>query len=456
MKYKCQKCSFIHDGEMPDGYICPLCQSGLFDFKLISEEEKIYNRIKLGIDNPSLDRINDNCINCGACTNTCINKVGAKKSEDNDTCLYCGGCILTCPKGALTTKYDYQTVWELINIPNKKVICMTAPAVRVSLGDAFGYAPGEFLEKKMVSSLKALGFDYVFDVSFGADLTSVEEASELKMRIDNNKNLPMLSSCCPSWVKYADVYHSDLKKNLSTALSPIGMQSSIIKEIFAKEENINLDDLIIVAITPCTSKKYEALTTEVDYVLTTAELGFMIREQGINFKSLEDVEFDSLLGSSSGIMFGTSGGVALSVLRTYYFLETGDNLSDYLLRISDKDFYKEYSVKVNNKKIKCAVVAGMHNLEKLIPILNEFVFIEVMNCPLGCAGGGGQIVMPIKDLPDILNKRKKSLISVDKKPKIKYPYDNHAVSQLYDEYLDHPLSEESKKLLHHKGGDSDG
>ena len=449
MVYKCQKCGFIHEGKMPDGYFCPYCHANLFDFKLISEEEQIYKRVLIEQDNPAINRIEEKCINCGACSKICQSVVGLSPDDKKHVCLNCGQCILSCPKGALTPKYDYQTVWELINVPDTKVVVMTSPAVRVAIGDAFDEPAGAFLEGKMVAALKQLGFDYVFDTNFGADLTVVEEVAEFIKRIETGGQLPLFSSCCPSWVKYLHNFHPELVPHLSTCKSPIGMEAAVLKEIFAKEEGINPEKLVVVALTPCTAKKQEILNNECDYVITTGELALLIREQNIDFKKLKDEKFDSVTGTSS--IFGATGGVALSVIRAYYHEVTGKHLDDDLLLIKDKDFYQEYSVKVKNKIIKCAVVYSLTNVEKLIPILSDFAFVEVMNCRAGCIGGGGQCLMPAKALPELLAKRAEGLKRTDKGDKIKRAYENPLVKELYEDHLEAPLSARSKELLHIDG-----
>ncbi len=453
MKYKCQKCGFIHEGKLKDGYYCPLCKAGIFDFKEIEnkKEETNYKRVYVDPNNPSLARIEEKCINCGACSNTCINIVNIRyKNPKKPICINCGQCILTCPTGALVPKYDYNKVLDLIDDPTKVVVVMTSPAVRVSLGDAFGLKPGEFIEGKMIASLKKLGFKYVVDTTFGADLTSIEEASELKQRIDNEDTLPMFTSCCPSWVKYTAIYHPELLPSLSTCKTPIGMQAIYLKKFFAKEKKIKSKNLVVVALTPCTAKKYEIENSHCDYVITTSELALALRENNIDFKNLKDEKFDELSGSSSGTIYGTSGGVMLSALRTYYHLETGKDLTEEMILIKNKDFYKEYSVKINKKIIKTAVVHKMGNLEKILPIKDQFIFIEVMNCNQGCIGGGGQIIMPIVEMKSILSKRSKGLTNYDKDAIIKYPYKNPAIKKAYDTYLDKPLSKRSIDLLHTK------
>lgn len=452
MKYKCQKCGFIHEGELRDGYYCPFCKATIFDFKEIEQKKEIiYKRVFVDPDNPALDRVEEKCINCGSCSNTCINIVNIKyKNPNKPICINCGQCILTCPTGALIPKYDYNKVLDLIDDPTKTVIVMTSPAVRVSLGDSFGFKPGEFIEGKMVSALKKLGFKYVVDTTFGADLTSMEEAAELQERIKNEDVLPMFTSCCPSWVKYASIYHPDIIRNFSTCKTPIGMQSTFIKKYFVKTKKLKLKDTVVVALTPCTAKKYEIENSDCDYVITTSELAHALRENNIDFKNLPNSKFDDMTGSSSGTIYGTSGGVMLSALRCYYNLETKQDLTPEMVLIKDKDFYKEYSLKINNKIMKTAVVYKMENLEKLLPLKDQFVFIEVMNCDQGCINGGGQIPMPIVDMKNILKERSKGLLNQDNIAKVKYPYKNPEIKKVYGTYFNKPLSKKSYQLLHTK------
>lgn len=443
MKYKCKNCGFIHEGEMPDGYYCPLCRSNFSYFEKIIEEEIKYNRKIIDENNPSINRVNERCINCGICSKTCSQIVNIKC--DND-CIKCGQCILTCPTGALTPKYDYHEVLDYINNDEYIVIAMTSPAVRVGIGDAFGYNPGEFLEGKMVSALKEIGFDYVFDTTFGADLTSMEEAMELKQKIINKK--VMFSSCCPSWVCYANLYHPEILPFISTCKSPIGMEASIIKNYYLKEENIDSTKVIIVAVTPCTSKKMEIINTDCDYVITTSELSHLIRELNIDFKNLEDKKFDTINGSSSGTIYGTSSGVTLSVIRCLYYYLTGKDLTNDEVLIKQKDFYTEIKVKINKEIIKCAAVSTMSNLEKILEIKDDFNFIEVMNCEGGCINGGGQVLMPQNEKEKIKEKRSTSLLKKDYSPNIKYPYKNPIIKELYEDYLIEPGSKLAEKILH--------
>ena len=443
--YKCQKCGFIHEGDLPDGYYCPLCRSNHSYFELILEDEKTYNRKTINKDNICINRIMERCINCGVCSKICENNVNIK---DDNICINCGQCILTCPTGALTPKYNYKEVLEYINNNEYTVIALTSPAVRVAIGDAFEYSAGEFLEGKMVSALKKIGFDYVFDTTFGADLTSMEEATELQEKISQKE--VMFSSCCPSWVNYAEIYHPELIHNISTCKSPIGMEASIIKNYYLKEEDIDSSKVIICAITPCTSKKAEIKDTDCDFVITTSELAHLIRELNINFKELEDEKFDTIKGSSSGTIYGVSSGVTLSVLRCLYHNLTNKDLTNDEISIIDKGFYTEIKVKINKEIIKCACVSTLKNLEKILEIKNEFNFIEVMNCNGGCIYGGGQILTSQNDKENIIKARKKSLLKKDKQPNIKYPYKNGIIKELYEDYLETPGSKLAIKILHKK------
>lgn len=452
MIYECDRCGFKHEGMLPDGYHCPLCLSGYDHLIPIKFENKVYKRVTISKENVGLRRIDEKCINCGVCLRTCEKVtnglVNKEINEIKNMCLECGNCVLTCPTSALIPKYDYQEVKDYINDSKYTVIALTAPATRVSIGDAFSKEPGEFLEGKMVSALKELGFDYVFDVTFGADITSVEEAHELKIRLEKN-NLPMYSSCCPSWVKYCKIVHPELISNLSTCKSPIGMASTVIKKLFAPNEYDNDKKIIIVAITPCTSKKREILNTDTDFVITTSELALMIRENGINFNNLQDLEFDKVKGSFSGTMYGAGGGVAKSVIKCLYYELTNKDLKESDYSIEEKEYYKIIKLKINSRMIRCIILSTMSNFEKLLRDNIQYDFVEVMNCDGGCISGGGQILMPIKDRELIKQKRAKSLNEKHNEIE-KYPYKNDLIDDLYNTYLDKPGSVEALKYLHTK------
>ncbi len=406
-------------------------------------------RVWISKDNPGIARIEEKCINCGNCKKVCEEKVGiiydqTKFSEP--ICVNCGQCILNCPTGSLTPKYDYKEVLNYLNDTSYTVVVSTSPAVRVALGDEFGLEPGSVVTGKMVDVLRILGFDYVFDTTFGADLTITEETDELIKRINNNGPFPMFTSCCPAWVKYAEMYYPHIIPYLSSTKSPIGMQGPAVKRYFAKLNNIDPDKLIHVCLTPCTAKKYEISRpeiTDVDFVITTSELSMMIRECEIDFSILRDDEFDKVLGKASGggQIFGNTGGVMESALRTLYFKLTNKN--------PDKDFYKlesirgydgarEATLKINDLELKILVVHGITNLVSIMDKINDYHFIEVMNCEGGCVGGGGQPLTAINKLETTRKARIEGLYSEDEKSYNKFPHDNPEIIDFYNYIKNNP------------------
>lgn len=392
-------------------------------------------RIEVESNNLSIARIEEKCIKCGMCLKTCesINNIQTE-------CVNCGQCILTCPTGALIPKYDYKKVLNYLNDTDYTVVVLTSPAVRVAIGDEFGFPPGEFLEGKMVSSLKELGFDYVFDTTFGADLTVMEEANELVERIKNN-NLPMYTSCCPSWVLFMEKFHSSDLNNLSSCKSPIAMQGAMIKSYFADLNLINRDKIITVALTPCVSKKTEiAIYKDVDYVITTRELAMMLRECNINFNNLADKEYDCLLGkgSGAGLIFGASGGVMEATLRTAYYMlnkETAPENFYHFEKLRGEKDIKEAVVDMKALNLKIAVVNTISNVQKYYDTLKKYDFIEVMACPGGCIGGGGQPLVATAKMAEYREKRINSLYHDDSKNSIKNSYTNPEIKDAYDSYI---------------------
>lgn len=390
------------------------------------------NRIEISKENVSIDRIEERCINCGMCKRTCesINHIG-------DDCINCGQCIMTCPTGALIPKYNYREVLNYINDTDKTVVVFVAPAVRVAIGDAFGFAPGSFLEGKLVSALKKIGFDFVFDVTFGADLTIMEEATELVERL-KNKNTPMFTSCCPSWVLYMHKYHEEDIPKLSTCKSPIAMQAAMIKTYFAEMYEIDKDNIVSVSLTPCVSKKSErVIYPDTDFVITTSELVFMIKELGIDFKNLRDSEFDKLLGKGSGggLIFGASGGVTESVLRTAYYMINKEKAPEEFYKLEsirgDNEF-KETYVDMKKYKLHVASISKVKTVSEHYGDLRKYDFVEVMACPGGCIGGGGQPMVAIKDMDNIRKERIKSMYNEDSRLKIKESYLNPEIRDAYD------------------------
>ena len=468
-KYKCPKCGFIYDDEqenilftdLDDNYVCPFCLTSKKDF-ILDEEKKVEKpdkRVWISKDNPSIARIEEKCTNCGFCKNICENVVGIKYNKEDvlqPICINCGQCVINCPTGALVTKYCYKKILNYLNDTDYVVTVSLAPAVRVALQEEFNEEAGANVTKKIVTALKKLGFDYVFDLTFGADLTIMEEATELVNRLKSKKNLPMFTSCCPSWVKYMEIYHDDLLDHLSTCKSPIGMQAATINSYFILYKDIPKNKIINVMVAPCTAKKYEINReeiTDMDYVITTRELAMMLRECEIDFKSLEESEFDVLLGGGSGAgdIFGTSGGVMESALRCAYHIITNEdapaNFYD-LTSVRGNTAIKEAKIRMGDYNLNICAVFGMPNLEKVLKDMNKYDFIEVMNCPLGCVGGGGQPLGIISKVTDTRIKRSNGLYNIDKDKKIRVCYKNPDIINLYRAYLQYPGSLKAKELLH--------
>ena len=393
------------------------------------------NKVNISSDNISIYRIEEKCLNCGMCLKTCksINNI------DND-CINCGQCILTCPSGALVPKYDYKKVLNYINDTDYCVVAFTAPAVRVAIGDEFNYAPGTFLEGKMVSALKKIGFDYCFDATFGADLTVMEESYELIEKL-KRKEKPLFTSCCPSWVKYFKTYHEKDINNLSTCKSPLSMEATMIKTYFKDMYNLEKDKIITVSIVPCVAKKNERkLYPETDFALTTKELAMMIRETNIDFESLKDKEFDKLLGSSSssGLIFGTSGGVTEAVLRTVYYMLNGKKAPAkfyHFDEIRHEQDFKTATIDLQKYYVKVAVVNKISTVKKKYDLLKQYDFVEVMACPGGCIGGGGQPLQSIKNSKQIRESRIDSIYNKDNESNIKESFMNPLIQDAYISYI---------------------
>ena len=418
-------------------------------------------------ENPAIMKDASKCIQCGYCVRICRNDVTVAKMYDlgithEPICINCGQCANYCPTESISERLDFMKVERLLSNPEKIVVVSLAPAVRVALGEEFGLEAGKNIYKKIITALRKLGFKYVFDVTFGADLTVMEEALELVERIKNNKNLPMFTSCCPSWVKYAEIFYPELISNLSTCKSPIAMQSTTIKTYFAEKEGIDLEELVNVVIAPCTAKKYEIKRSELnvtkrdtDYVLTKRELAKMIKEAGIDLLKLEDGKFDSPLGlgSSAGVIFGSSGGVSEATLRTAYHYITGEDLEDEKLIFSNvrgMNGIKEVELDVGDIKIKGAIANGMKNAKTLIDKIKEgntdYQFVEVMNCTGGCVAGGGQPKLSLLEMKDKKLERMNGLYSEDEKMKRRLSYKNPDIIKIYKEFYSD--KERVHKYLH--------
>lgn len=377
------------------------------------------------------------------------------------TCTFCGQCLAVCPTAALTEVYNVPKVWKEINNEKKYVVVQTAPAVRVALGEEFGMAPGSVVTGKMVAALRSIGFDKVFDTDFAADLTIMEEASELVHRIQHNGKLPMLTSCCPGWVKFFEHQFNDMLDIPSSCKSPHEMFGAIAKSYLAEKLNVEPENMVVVSIMPCVAKKYEAARPElghggskdVDIVITTRELAKMIREAGIDFNTLEDQEFDNPLGESSGasVIFGATGGVIEAALRTTYewlTKETLENVEFEALRGIEGT--KEATININGDDIKIAVTHGLGNARNLLEKIRSgeahYHAIEIMACPGGCVGGGGQ---PYHhgDL-EILKKRIEGIYSEDRSKTIRKSHENPMIKKLYEDFLGQPYGEKAHEYLH--------
>ena len=417
---------------------------------------------------PHLVRDNNKCILCRRCIAVCNQQfVGILGANDrgidtnvgqafklnlNDTpCISCGQCTVVCPTGALTEKDDTEQVWAALADSSKHVVMMTAPAVRAALGEEFGMPIGTGVEGKMVASLRRLGADKVFDIDFGADVTIVEEATELLNRVKNGGVLPMITSCSPGWVRFCEQYYPNEIDHLSSCKSPMQMTGAIIKTWYAEKEGIDPKDIYVVAVMPCTAKKYEikredqnaAGVPDVDVSITTRELARMIKRQGLNFVNLPDEEFDNPLGEDTGaaVIFGTTGGVMEAALRTANDWLTGnDNTEIVYEAVRGNKALKEATLEIAGMTIKVAVASGTKAanevMEKIASGEADWTFVEIMGCPGGCVTGGGQPIHPqyVRDTVDIHGLRAKVLYDQDEAAVLRKSHESPVVKALYEEY----------------------
>ncbi len=454
---------------------------------------------KYMIDTSSFSIVRDQnkCINCKRCIRTCIDlqqvsaletankghdieiQAALNKPISEVVCINCGQCINRCPTGALKVKDVGDDIWDDIDNPDKYVVIQTAPSPRAAIGEEFGYSAGTLVTKKLNTALKKLGFDAVLDCNFAADLTIIEEGHELLQRLhravvekDKTVSVPMFTSCSPGWVKYLEHYYPEYIDNLSTCKSPQQMFGAILKTYYAKKMGIDPAKMVVVALMPCSAKKYECNRPEmvdsgykdVDYGLTTREMAVMIKESGIDLKDLEESEFDNPIGqgSGAGMIFGATGGVMEAAIRTVYELVTGREVPFKSLNVTPvrgMEGIKDARLKIENTlpefswlegvELKVAVAHGTANakilMEKLKAGEAEYHFVEVMGCPGGCLGGGGQ---PIPTTPEIRKARARAIYAEDEGLEIRKSHENPAIKIIYEEFLKEPLGKVSHKLLH--------
>jgi len=489
---------------------CTSCyKNGNCELQLLASEYKIMNQDFIHlvpfhnytIDDysPSIIKDDSKCIRCQRCVRTCaeLQSVNAltmahkgeyaqvttffEKSMNDVICTNCGQCVNHCPTGALVEKNYIEEVWAAISDKSKYVVIQTAPAVRVGLGEELGFGPGARVTGKMVAALKRLGFDAVMDTDFTADLTIMEEGSELLSRLkkalkenDRTVKFPMATSCSPGWIKFIEHLYPEFLDHLSTCKSPQQMFGALVKTYYAKARKLDPERIVSVSVMPCTAKKFEAARPEmhssgyrdVDYVLTTRELAIMIKQAGIDFTRLEEAHFDRLMGESTGaaVIFGSTGGVMEAALRTAYELVTGrevpfDNLN--ITPVRGAEGIREARIKIEKPKkewafldgveLKCAVAHGLVNAKYIMDKVKagkaDYHFIEFMACPGGCLGGGGQ---PIPTNPEIRQRRAVAIYAEDEGMPLRKSHENPEIIKIYNDFLGHPLSEVSHHLLHTK------
>lgn len=428
---------------------------------------------------PSIVRDFNKCVLCRRCVATCkkVQGIGAidsanrgfasavstyaNKSLNDVNCTFCGQCIQACPVGALKEKDSTKEVWAALRDPEKYVVVQTAPAVRVALGEEFGMEIGTNVTGKMVTALRTLGFDKVFDTNTAADLTIMEEGTEFLDRFQNGGTLPMITSCSPGWVRYLELNYPDLIPNLSTCKSPHQMFGAIIKSYFAEKNNIDPAKIYVVSVMPCVAKKFESsrdeMINDVDAVITTRELARMIKQAHIEFSTLEETGFDHPMGEATGagVIFGTTGGVMEAALRTVKEIVTGNPFDRLEYEpVRGAEGIKKATVEMNGKEVKVVVASGLKNAQIILEEIKsgkaDYQFVEIMACPGGCVMGGGQPIRSSKERAtiDIRAKRAGALYSIDEASTIRKSHENPVIKKLYEEYLEKPGGHKSHELLH--------
>jgi NADH-quinone oxidoreductase subunit G len=427
----------------------------------------------------ALKRDPNKCIMCRRCETMCneIQTVGAltafgrgydtivapaeKMPIVNSNCVYCGQCVSVCPTAALTGVGYIRQTWDALFDPTKTVVVQVAPAVRVAIGEEFGMAPGQIVTGKLVAGLRRLGFNAVFDTTFGADLTVVEESREIMDRLEKNENLPVLTSCCPGWINFISNHFPSLMYMPSTCKSPQQMTGAMVKTYYAKKMDLDPNNIVVISVMPCIAKKYEAALPseetygirDVDYVITTRELAKMFKEGSVDLRHMPEEEFDNPLGESTGagVIFGGTGGVLEAALRTVYEKSTGKELTDVnFMAVRGLDGIREASVAINGRTVNVAAVSGLGNARKVLEKIesgeSKYDIIEIMACPGGCINGGGQPYTQNRD--EIIEQRIRSLYHIDRSKTVRKSHLNPAIQVVYQEFLGEPGSHVAHEILH--------
>ena len=442
-------------------------------------EEPIYD---IDYSTPCVVRDNNKCINCLRCVSTCnkVQTIGAigqiRRGFDVHIgspfdmglgvtdCIGCGQCIVSCPVGAIYERSSIDEVWDAISNPDKKVVFFTAPSIAATLGECFGMPVGTNVEGKMVTAMKMLGDVEVFNMNLTADLTIMEEANELIERVKSNKPLPMFTSCCPGWVKFAEHNYPELLPNISTCKSPQQMCGAVLKSYYCQKNNIDPKNLYVVSVIPCTAMKFETASEEmqnggmpdVDVAITTRELSRMIKGAGITFPSLPDTEFDNpfALASGAAAIFGATGGVMEAALRTAANLLDGTNEKVEFMDVRGAAGIKEATYRIGGMDVDVCVASGIGNARKVIDMIKKgekkYLFVEIMACPGGCVNGGGQPVQSdsVRNYTELKTKRANVLYTADSEGELRKSQENHVIKMLYDEYFENPGKAKAHSLLH--------